>query len=56
MRYTTYDRGLLNNYAVEPVVYAAEYPSEAQQQQYLFQGALAVLLVLSLFMTALSIS
>ncbi|MFB2933694.1 photosystem II assembly protein Psb34, partial [Aerosakkonemataceae cyanobacterium BLCC-F154] len=36
--YTTNEEGILNNYAVEPPVYFAEYPSQEQQQRYLFQG------------------
>lgn len=53
--YTTSNEGLLNNYAVEPPVYYAEFPSEWQQRQYAFQGAIAVLLVSGLVLTALSI-
>ncbi|XWK88648.1 MAG: ssl1498 family light-harvesting-like protein [Phormidium sp.] len=54
--YTTDDRGILNNYAVEPTVYYAEYPSQEQQQKYLFQGAVAVLLVSLLVLTAFGVS
>ena len=54
--YTADDRGVLNNYAVEPNVYYAEYPSEAQQQHYLFQGAVAVLFVSLLVLTAFGVS
>ncbi len=54
--YTTNEEGLLNNYATEPAIYFAEFPSPEQQQRYAFQGAIATLLVaLSLF-TALSVS
>jgi hypothetical protein len=53
--YTTNAEGLLNNYAVEPPVYYAEYPSEYQQGQYALQGAMAALLVSTLILTALSI-
>lgn len=54
--YTTDDRGILNNYAVEPAVYVAEYPSQEQQQRYLFQGAVAILLVGMLVLTAFGVS
>lgn len=54
--YTTDDQGILNNYAVEPTVYLAEYPSEAQQKQYAFQGALATLLVTSILLVTLAVS
>jgi hypothetical protein len=53
--YTTNNEGLLNNYAVEPPVYYAEFPSEWQQRQYALQGAIATLLVSGLILTALSI-
>ena len=54
--YTTNEKGLLNNYATEPTIYFAEFPSPEQQQHYAFQGAIATLLVaLSLFI-ALSVS
>ena len=54
--YTVNEEGILNNYAVEPPVYFAEYPSVDQQQRYLFQGAVAILLVSSLILTALAVS
>jgi hypothetical protein len=55
--YTTQDeRGILNNYASEPRMYFAEYPSSAQQRQYMFQGALAIALVTTLFGIALTVS
>lgn len=54
--YTTNEEGLLNNYAVEPPVYFAEYPSEDQQQRYALQGAIALLLVVGTILTAISVS
>ena len=54
--YTTDDRGILNNYAVEPPVYQAQYPTIDQQQRYLFQGAAAVLFVSLLVLTAFAVS
>jgi hypothetical protein len=49
---TVNEEGLLNNYAVEPAVYYAEYPSPEQQRQYAFQGAIATLFVTALILTA----
>ncbi|MEA5537068.1 photosystem II assembly protein Psb34 [Crocosphaera sp. XPORK-15E] len=37
---TQLDNGLLNNYAVEPKPYYAQYPAPYQQRRYLIQGAL----------------
>ena len=53
---TTDERGILNNYATEPQMYYAEYPNQEQQRRYIFQGALALLLLSSLVLTALAIS
>jgi hypothetical protein len=50
------ENGILNNYAAEPVIYAAEFPSPEQQQQYAFQAAIAVLLVTLTILTAFSVS
>ena len=49
---TTTQDGLLNNYAAEPPVYYAEFPSPEQQQQYALQGAIASLFVLGLVLVA----
>ncbi|XWK89066.1 MAG: ssl1498 family light-harvesting-like protein [Phormidium sp.] len=54
--YTTNNEGILNNYAAEPTVYFAEYPSQEQQQRYLFQGALSVMFVTLLVLTAFGVS
>ncbi|GAC1505874.1 MAG: hypothetical protein NVS2B14_18000 [Chamaesiphon sp.] len=56
MRYTTDDQGILNNYAAEPAMYFAEYPSPEEQQRYAFQGALAVLLIATTLLTAFAVS
>jgi hypothetical protein len=50
--YTVNEEGLLNNYAVEPPVYYAEFPSPEQQQQYTLQGAIATLLVTTFVLVA----
>jgi hypothetical protein len=52
---TTNETGQLNNYATEPALYYAEYPSLDQQRQYALQGSFAFLLVSALFLTALLI-
>ena len=49
---TTNENGILNNYATEPKLYFAEYPSPEQQSRYALQGAAAVLLVTSLLLIA----
>jgi hypothetical protein len=53
---TQLDNGILNNYAVEPEVYFAAYPSSEQQQRYALQGAFATLLVSTLVLVALAVS
>jgi hypothetical protein len=54
--YTVNETGVLNNYAVEPELYFAEYPSPEQQRRYMFQGAVAILLVSVTILTALAVS
>ena len=55
--YTTVGNdGLMNNYAVEPKMYYAEFPSEWQQKQYLFQGTIAFGFIALTILTALSVS
>jgi hypothetical protein len=54
--YTTNEDGILNNYAFEPAVYFAEYPSLEQQQRYALQGAIAILLVAFSILTAFAVS
>ncbi|MDX2214973.1 MAG: ssl1498 family light-harvesting-like protein [Oculatellaceae cyanobacterium bins.114] len=55
--YTTInEQGQLNNYATEPVLYYAEYPSPSQQQRYAFLGAVATLFVSTLVLVALAVS
>jgi hypothetical protein len=54
--YTIDETGVMNGYAVEPEMYFAVYPSVEQQRRYLFQGAVAVLLVATTLLTALAVS
>lgn len=54
--YTTNEEGILNNYAIEPTVYFANYPSPEQQQRYLTQGAIGLFVIALTVLTALSVS
>jgi hypothetical protein len=52
---TRNEAGQLNNYATEPALYYAVYPSPEQQRQYALQAGFAFLLVSALFLTALAV-
>ncbi|WP_026086221.1 MULTISPECIES: photosystem II assembly protein Psb34 [Fischerella] len=54
--YTVNDEGMINNYAIQPAMSLAEYPSPEQQQRYIFQGAVAILFVALTLMTAFAVS
>jgi hypothetical protein len=55
--YTTVNEdGILNNYATEPQMYYAEYPSVEQQRRYVQLGGVAALLISSLILMAVSVS
>jgi hypothetical protein len=54
--YTIDDQGKLNNYAIEPTVYAAAYPHLDKQRRYLAQGAIAFLFLTSVLLTAFAVS
>jgi hypothetical protein len=56
MHTTQDERGILNNFAVEPTLYFAEAPSAHQQRQYWIQGIAAMALVASLLGIALTVS
>lgn len=56
MSYTTDERGILNNYATEANVYLAEYPTPEEQNRYKLQGAVAVLFISLLLLTAFGVS
>ncbi|HEY9752407.1 MAG TPA: ssl1498 family light-harvesting-like protein [Coleofasciculaceae cyanobacterium] len=56
MRYTTEDGGRLNNFAIEPKMYAAEPPNKTQQRNYLIMGVGAAILVVSLIVVAVTVS
>jgi len=53
---TTDERGILNNYATEPKMSYAEYPTVWEQRRYVVQGAIATLLVSGLILTAFLVS
>lgn len=53
---TTDENGVLNNYPKEPKIYPAEYPSPEKQRNYALQGAIAVLLITFLLLTAFTVS
>jgi hypothetical protein len=54
--YTVDDEGIVNNYALEPEMSKAEYPSPKQQQRYILLGAVAILLVSLGIWIALAVS
>jgi hypothetical protein len=53
---TTNEKGILNNYATEPKMYYAEYPSTKQQSSYKIQGAIASLLVTAVVLISFFVS
>lgn len=53
----TVDReGLTNNYAVEPDMYLAAFPTPAQARRYAYQGMAAATLVAGLLLTSAIVS
>jgi len=55
--YTTVnEEGLLNNYATEPDLYYAVYPSPEQRRNYAQMGAIATLFVTALILVSLAVS
>ena len=50
------ENGVANNYADLPKVYVASYPAPQEQQDYLWQGGVALLFVTSLLLTAFGVS
>lgn len=53
---TVDQEGLTNNYAVEPTMYAAVFPSPEQVRQYALQAAAAALLIVGLIATSAAVS
>lgn len=56
MRYTTEDGGRLNNFAIEPKMYQAEPPTQAQKRNYFILGIGAAVLVAVLMFVAVTVS
>lgn len=54
--YTKDDEGLINNYALEPAMTAAKYPTPKQQVRYLFWGLGAIALIGVLFLIVFAVS
>ncbi|MDX2270484.1 MAG: ssl1498 family light-harvesting-like protein [Cyanobacteriota bacterium] len=54
--YTVDDEGLVNAYSIEPAMYFAGYPTPEAQRRYVFQGAIAALLVTLTGLIAFSVS
>jgi hypothetical protein len=53
---TVDDEGLINNFATEPKMYPATYPSARQQQNYILLGIGAILFVAVLVWVSFSVS
>ena len=56
MQTTSDERGILNNFASEPKLYYAEYPSTAQQRQYKLLGVVSIFLTAAVFAIAIAVS
>ena len=54
--YVIDDEGIINNYATEPDLYMANYPSPEQQKRYAFLGAGATLLITITLLTTFAVS
>jgi hypothetical protein len=54
--YTVDDEGIINNYATQPDMYLANYPSPKQQKRYVSLGTGAILLVVTTLLTAFTVS
>lgn len=53
---TVDQEGLTNNYAVEPNMYYAAFPSQEQARQYALQGLVAATLIIGLIFTSFAVS
>lgn len=56
MRYTVEEGGRLNNYAIEPKVYQADPPTQAQKRNFLIVGIGGLVLVAGLIFVAVAVS
>jgi len=50
------ERGILNNYANEPAVYVAAYPTADEQRRYALESVAALVLVSLVLLTAFGIN
>ncbi len=53
--YVIDDEGIINNYATEPDMYMANFPSPKQQKRYVFLGVGAMLLISITLLTAFAV-
>ncbi len=53
---TQVDNGILNNYATEPKMSYAEYPTVYEQKRYFKQAAIASILVSALILVSFVVS
>ncbi len=56
MRYVEEDGGRLNNFAIEPKMYTAEPPTNAEKRNYVVMGIAGVSLVIGLCVAAYAVS
>ena len=54
--YTRDDEGIINNYALEPAMSAATYPTPKQHLRYVFLGAGAIVFFAMLLLIAFAVS
>jgi hypothetical protein len=54
--YTKDDEGIINNYAIEPDMSAATYPTPKQQLRYVFLGVGAIVFVATFLFIAFAVS
>jgi hypothetical protein len=54
--YTKDDEGIINNYGLEPDMFAASYPTPKQQLRYVFLGVGALVLVSTLLLIGFAVS
>lgn len=54
--YTKDDEGIINNYAQEPAISTATYPTSKEQSRYILLGAGAILFVATLLLIAFAVS
>ncbi|MEM8831383.1 MAG: ssl1498 family light-harvesting-like protein [Cyanobacteria bacterium P01_G01_bin.19] len=50
------ENGIINNFAQEPQMYYAEAPSNKEQKSYVWQGAIALAVIVGSVLTAVSVS